>query len=102
MEDDPGPRLMEAAMNWNLWIRKIHRWLSITFTVAVVTYIAAGSRKELAFALGLFALIPLVLLLVTGLYMFALPYAAKWRALSSRASPRSDCADPSSRTAPSA
>jgi hypothetical protein len=28
---------------------------------------------------GLLALVPLVLLLLSGLYLFALPYAAKWR-----------------------
>jgi ABC-type transporter Mla subunit MlaD len=28
---------------------------------------------------GLFALLPLILLLLSGLYLFALPYAAKWR-----------------------
>ena len=28
---------------------------------------------------GLLALLPLILLLLTGLYMFALPYAARWR-----------------------
>jgi hypothetical protein len=28
---------------------------------------------------GLLALLPLVLLLLSGLYLFVLPYAAKWR-----------------------
>jgi hypothetical protein len=28
---------------------------------------------------GLMALLPLTLLLLTGLYLFALPYATKWR-----------------------
>ena len=28
-------------MNWNKWIRQVHRWLSIAFTVAViVTFVA--------------------------------------------------------------
>lgn len=30
-------------------------------------------------ALGLAAVAPLVFLLITGLYLFVLPYAARWR-----------------------
>ena len=66
-------------MNWNHLIRTIHRWTSITFVVAVIVYIVAAGRKELAFWLGLFALVPLIVLLVTGLYMFFLPYVTRWR-----------------------
>ena len=28
-------------MNWNMWIRQIHRWLSIAFTLAVIANIVA-------------------------------------------------------------
>ena len=66
-------------MNWNTWIRQIHRWLSIAFTAAVVVNIVALAHKEQAVWVGLLALLPLVLLLLTGLYMFVLPYATKWR-----------------------
>jgi hypothetical protein len=70
-------------MNWNAWIRQIHRWLSIAFTVLVVANIVANfahvGQAQLALGLGLFTLLPLFLLLITGLYLFALPYAAKWR-----------------------
>ena len=65
-------------MNWNAWVRQIHRWLSITFTVAVIVNIVALVQKEQAVWVGLLALFPLVLLLLTGLYLFALPYASKW------------------------
>jgi hypothetical protein len=54
-------------LNWNTWIRQIHRWLSIAFTVAVVVNIVALSQKEQAVWVGLSALLPLVLLLLTGL-----------------------------------
>ncbi|HEY7647132.1 MAG TPA: hypothetical protein VH858_18965 [Hyphomicrobiales bacterium] len=67
-------------MNWNQWVRRIHRWLSIAFTVAVIVNIAAMSREQPAIWVGLLALLPLVLLLLTGLYLFALPYAARKRA----------------------
>ena len=66
-------------MNWNKWVRQIHRWLSIAFTVAVVVNIAALVQEEPAVWIGLLALLPLALLLLTGLYLFVLPYATKWR-----------------------
>ena len=66
-------------MNWNEGIRQSHRWLSVAFTVAVVVNIAAMGRGEPAVWVGLLALFPLALLLFTGLYLFALPYAARWR-----------------------
>jgi cellulose synthase/poly-beta-1,6-N-acetylglucosamine synthase-like glycosyltransferase len=61
------------------WIRQIHRWLSIAFTLGVITYMAAMSRGQPPAWLGLFALVPLIALLVTGLYMFVLPHAVRWR-----------------------
>ena len=66
-------------MNWNMRIRQIHRWLSIAFTLAVVVNVIAMMQEKQAVWVGLLALFPLVLLLLTGLYMFVLPYAAKWR-----------------------
>jgi hypothetical protein len=67
-------------MNWSASIRQIHRWLSIAFTLAVIVNIAAISQQQQpALWIGLLALIPLILLLLTGLYMFVLPYVAKRR-----------------------
>ena len=66
-------------MNWNNWIRQTHRWVSIAFTVAVIVNVVAMLQEKQAVWVGLLALFPLVLLLLTGLYMFVLPYAAKWR-----------------------
>jgi hypothetical protein len=66
-------------LNWNMSIRQIHRWLSIAFTVAVIVNVIAMVQEKQAVWLGLLALFPLILLLLTGLYMFVLPYAAKWR-----------------------
>jgi hypothetical protein len=63
----------------NRWIRQIHRWLSVAFTVAVIINIVTIVRGAYSNALGIVAVVPLVLLLVTGLYLLALPYAAKWR-----------------------
>jgi hypothetical protein len=63
----------------NTLIRQIHRWLSIAFTAGVIGYMVVMTRGQPPAWVGLFALVPLILLLVTGLYMFALPYAAKRR-----------------------
>ena len=66
-------------MNWNKWVRQTHRWLSIAFTVGVIVNFVAVAQKKYTVWVGLLALLPLALLLLTGLYLFVLPYAAKWR-----------------------
>ena len=66
-------------MNWNKWVRQTHRWLSIAFTVAVIVNMVAVAQGKYAGRVGLLAVVPLALLLFTGLYMFVLPYAARWR-----------------------
>ena len=60
-------------------VRQFHRWTSIAFTVGVMVYIAAMTRGAPPAWLGLFALLPLILLLLTGLYLFVLPYAVRLR-----------------------
>jgi hypothetical protein len=66
-------------LNWNEWVRQTHRWLSIAFTVAVIVNIVGLGKEKPTAWVGLLALLPLALLLITGLYLFVLPYAAKWR-----------------------
>ena len=67
-------------MNWNLWIRQFHRWLSVAFTAGfVANIIAMSGGGEPPGWVYLLALIPLFLLFPTGLYMFVQPYAARWR-----------------------
>ena len=66
-------------MNWNMSIRQIHRWLSIAFTMAVIVNVVAMMQEKQVVWVGLLALFPLILLLLSGLYLFTLPYAAKWR-----------------------
>ena len=66
-------------MNWNRLIRQTHRWLSMAFTLAVILNLVFLMQKEQVVWVGLLALFPLILLLVSGLYLFALPYLAKGR-----------------------
>jgi len=69
----------EVSLNWNSWVRQIHRWLSIAFTLAVIANVVAMLQGKQSLWVGLLALLPLILLLLTGLYLFVLPHAAKWR-----------------------
>jgi hypothetical protein len=65
-------------LNWNGWIRQIHRWISIFFVAIVIAiFVAQGVGAKPAFWVYLSPLPPLALLALTGLYMFALPYVAK-------------------------
>jgi hypothetical protein len=69
-------------VNWDKWIRQFHRWLSIGFTMAAIANIVvnvAGLQGAPAVWVGILALLPLVVLLLTGLYLFVLPYAEAWR-----------------------
>jgi hypothetical protein len=66
-------------LSWNNRVRQIHRWLSIAFTVAVIANFVAVARGEPPAWVVYSPLPPLFLLLGTGLYMFALPHALKWR-----------------------
>ena len=61
----------------NNWIRQIHRWVAIAFTVAVIaTFVALGQDPPIVWVSYL-PLAPLALLLLTGLYLFVLPYATR-------------------------
>ena len=66
-------------MNWSKWIRQTHRWLSIAFTLTVI-----ANFVQLAMGKGnppnwitYSPLLPLALLLFTGLYLFVLPYLTR-------------------------
>ena len=62
------------------WIRQIHRWLSIAFTVTVIVNIAVLGQDEVARrTVAFLPLLPLALLLLSGLYLFLLPHATRWR-----------------------
>lgn len=71
-------------MNWSKRIRQTHRVLSITFTVLVIVNIVLNfvspGPEQLAFWVGILTLIPLALLMLSGLYLFILPYATRSRA----------------------
>ena len=68
-------------MKWNSLIRQIHRWISIVFTVTVIAnFVALGMGDGMPSPWITYSpLLPLAALLLTGLYLFVLPYAARRR-----------------------
>ena len=66
-------------MNLTRWIRQTHRWFSMIFLAAVVFNAIEVTRGKYTNSLGLLAVVPLAFLLSSGLYLFVLPYAAKWK-----------------------
>ncbi|HZI42029.1 MAG TPA: hypothetical protein VFD67_10010 [Gemmatimonadaceae bacterium] len=68
-------------MSWNSWIRQTHRWLSMIFTATVIANFVqlAQGRGTPPNWVTYSPLLPLALLLFTGLYLFVLPYSARWR-----------------------
>jgi hypothetical protein len=63
----------------NNWVRQVHRWLSIAFTVCVVVTSIALAQEQPVVWVSYVPLLPLGLLFLTGLYLFALPYVTQWR-----------------------
>jgi len=69
-------------MKWNKWIRQTHRWLGVAFTMTIIIYIvfmSVGHGEMPPPWVTYSPLLPLALLWLTGMYLFVLPYAAKWR-----------------------
>lgn len=62
-------------MNWSLWIRQFHRWISILFSAIVLAiFVTLGLGHEPVEWVYYLPLPPLFLLIFTGLYMFFRPY----------------------------
>jgi hypothetical protein len=63
----------------NNFVRQTHRWLSIVFTLTVIANFAAMTQGPPPVWVTYSPLLPLFLLMFSGLYLFALPYVARWR-----------------------
>ncbi len=86
-------------MTWSNRIRQTHRWISIAFTVTVIANFVAlgvGGGEQPAPWITYSPLLPLALLLFSGLFMFFQPYAMRRRggARSAGATPRGAAALP--------
>jgi len=62
------------------WIRQFHRWISVLFVLTIIITTIALAQPVPMVWVSYIPLIPLFLLLATGIYMFVLPYAQRWRA----------------------
>ena len=60
-------------------IRQTHRWLSIAFTLTVIANFVAMTQGPPPAWVTYSPLLPLALLLFSGLYLFVLPYAGRIR-----------------------
>ena len=69
----------EVPLNANKWIRQSHRWVSIVFTLTVIANFAAMTQGPPPAWITYSPLLPLALLLFSGLYLFALPYISRRR-----------------------
>jgi hypothetical protein len=74
-----GTPEQEFGMKWTNRIRQAHRWLSIIFTATVIANFAVRAAGTPPDWVTYSPLPSLFLMLFSGLYMFALPYANKWR-----------------------
>lgn len=62
-----------------LWIRQVHRWLSVLFTLTVIANFAVRARGEPPDWVTYSPLLPLALLMLTGLWLFIAPYVSRGR-----------------------
>jgi hypothetical protein len=64
----------------SIWFRQFHRWMAITFMLAVIVNVVVNfvlvGQEQLALWVGLLTLVPLGLLMLSGLYLFVLPYVS--------------------------
>jgi hypothetical protein len=61
-------------MNFSKWMRQGHRWLSILFTITVLANFIVRVHHEPSAWVTYSPLVPLLLLLLSGLYLFVLPF----------------------------
>ena len=69
----------QKPMNASKWIRQFHRWTSMAFALSVIATFIALAQEQPVEWVSYVPLFPLALLLLTGLYLFALPYVSQWR-----------------------
>lgn len=67
----------------NKWTRQLHRWLVIPLLLAatwlIVGNLTGGEAFEEPAWLNIMALVSLLSLVLTGIYMFVQHYVTKWR-----------------------
>lgn len=67
-------------MTMSKGMRQFHRWTSMFFVASVIATTIAMSQKEPLVWISYVPLLPLALLTITGLYLYALPHWPKRKA----------------------
>ena len=75
-------RLDSREVRVSKFIRQFHRWTSAVFVLSVIATTIVLTQPEPMIWFSYVPLAPLAALALTGVYMFFLPYVAKWRARS--------------------
>jgi uncharacterized iron-regulated membrane protein len=67
----------------NKWMRVLHRWIAIPTLIiiplAVISKFSGGSGGHLPIQLEQLQSILMLLLVITGSYLYLVPYLAKWQ-----------------------
>jgi len=66
-------------MNAGTVLRRAHRFVAVVFTLTVIANFVAMAFGEPPVLVVYSPLLPLFLLLFTGLYLFVQPYVTRWR-----------------------
>lgn len=68
--------------NFNKWTRKFHRWVAIPTIIiiplAVISKFSGGGAEHLPSQLEQFQSILMLLLVISGTYLYLIPYITKW------------------------
>jgi len=68
---------------FNKWTRKFHRWIAIPTVIiiplAVISKFSAGGAEHLPPQLEQFQSILMLLLVISGSYLYLIPYITKWQ-----------------------
>lgn len=67
-------------------VRQMHRWFAVAFTATVIATVVALAQQDPIVWVSYLPLVPLGLLLLSGLYLFVLPYRTRRTAARSSAS----------------
>ena len=63
----------------NIFIRQFHRWVSVIFVLTVIVYSVALAVAVPPEWMAYTPLLPLFLLLLSGIWLFVLPYLRRRR-----------------------
>lgn len=70
---------MQNERTWSHRIRHAHRWVSMLFVATVIANFVAMAGGTPPAWVTYAPLLPLALLMFSGLYLFALPHVQRWR-----------------------